>query len=115
VLTTNGNTVIEKDLNAVLGMLNGKETEIRFKKATVETSTEVQVYPNPSTGIFAVTAGFDGWLEVIDVTGKLVHQTTLVKANQMSEINLSNVNAGIYMVRCYNNDVVSTVRVVIEK
>lgn len=115
VLTTNGNTVIEKDLNAVLGMLNGKVTEIRFKKATVETSTEVQVYPNPSTGIFAVTAGFDGWLEVIDVTGKLVHQTTLVKANQMSEINLSNVNAGIYMVRCYNNDVVSTVRVVIEK
>ena len=105
--------IIEKDLTAELGLLNGKLTEVRFTKSSDLTNNNVDIYPNPSNGMFTVTSKVDGRVDIVDVTGKLVHPGVVVKANQMIEVNMPELSAGVYFVRVYSNNSMTTERIVI--
>lgn len=60
------------------------------------------IYPNPSTGIVNVdfTEQMDGEMiiEVIDIQGKIVHNSTRQEANA-EQLDLSHLNEGIYLIR----------------
>jgi subtilisin family serine protease len=61
-------------------------------------TTNVQLYPNPSTGILNVTADIekDADLKVYDITGKQLLTATISNGNNV--INLSNLVTGVYLV-----------------
>jgi hypothetical protein len=107
--------ISEKDLTAELGLLNGKLTEIRFSKSAELGDNTIDIYPNPSNGMFTVMSNLDGRVDIIDITGKLVHPGALVKANQVMEVNMPELSAGVYFVRFYSNDALTSKRIVISE
>jgi hypothetical protein len=107
--------ISEKDLTAELGLLNGKLTEVRFSKSAELGDNTIDIYPNPSNGMFTVMSNLDGRVDIIDITGKLVHPGALVKANQVMEVNMPELSAGVYFVRFYSNDALTSKRIVISE
>jgi hypothetical protein len=107
--------ITEKDLTAELGLLNEKQTEVRFTKSADLNNNSVDIYPNPSNGNFSVMSNIDGRVDIVDVTGKLVHPGVVVKANQMIEVNMPELSAGVYFVRLYSNNSMTTERIVISE
>ena len=107
--------ISEKDLSAELGLLNGKLTEVRFSKSAELGDNTIDIYPNPSNGMFTVMSNLDGRVDIIDITGKLVHPGALVKANQVMEVNMPELSAGVYFVRFYSNDALTSKRIVISE
>ena len=112
--TANGK-VSEKDFSAELGLLNGKQTEVKFAKSLDVANSSVDIYPNPSNGTFTLMSKLDGRVDIVDVTGNLVHPGTIVKANQMLEVNMPELSAGVYFVRFFNNNSMNTERIVISE
>ena len=95
--------------------MNEKQTEVRFTKSTDLVNNTVDIYPNPSNGNFSVMSHFDGRVDIVDVTGKLIHPGVVVKANQMIEVNMPELSAGVYFVRLYSNNSMTTERIVISE
>ena len=107
--------ITEKDLTAELGLLNGKQTEVRFVKSIQVGDNAVDIYPNPSNGMFTVMSHLDGQVDIVDITGKLVFPGAIVKANQVVEVNMPELSAGVYFVRFYSNNALTTKRIVISE
>lgn len=61
----------------------------------------ISVYPNPNTGKFTVVIQFDGLATVRDGAGKTVAQIEL-KAGQAQEVQLTDVERGIYFLSAGN-------------
>jgi len=108
-------TISEKDFTSQFGLLNDKEAAVRFTKSSDLTNNNVDIFPNPSNGMFSVTSKVDGRVDIVDVTGKLVHPGVVVKANQMIEVNMPELSAGVYFVRMYSNNSMTTERIVISE
>jgi hypothetical protein len=108
-------TISEKDLSAELGLLNGKQTEVRFVKSIQVGDNAVDIYPNPSNGMFTVMSHVDGQVDIVDITGNLVFPGAIVKANQVVEVNMPELSAGVYFVRFYSNNALTTKRIVISE
>jgi hypothetical protein len=108
-------TISEKDFTSELALLNDKSVEVRFTKSADLVTNSVDIYPNPSNGMFTVTSKVDGRVDIVDVTGKLVHPGVIVKANQMIEVNMPELSAGVYFVRMYSNNSMTTERIVISE
>lgn len=78
-------------------------------------SSDLRVYPNPSQGKFFVEAkgGTLSHIEILDVAGRVI-KAKMPYSNH-TEIDLSNQEAGVYTVKLYQGDVVSTRKVFIVK
>lgn len=71
--------------------------------AISQPSTAIHIYPNPTSGSFAVSVSenlIGKQLIVTDATGRVVFQSKI--SNLKSEISVSNMSAGIYLVRVGN-------------
>ncbi len=68
------------------------------------------VYPNPSTGMLTIDIESPSIINVVDVLGKVIYTQQLQDGKH--NINLSNFNNGLYILRAESNGVVKTVRVV---
>jgi len=78
---------------------------------------DVSVYPNPSEGIVFIQSGAteDFTYTITDSKGRVVGSAENgVKAAQVTEINLSKVNTGMYFIRLTNAQAEKTFRVVIQ-
>lgn len=67
----------------------------------------ITVYPNPSTGLFYISnedLGQDFTYEVIDLNGKIIVPTTSIVGSSKTELDLSAVENGIYMVRMIGSE-----------
>jgi hypothetical protein len=107
--------ITEKDLTAELGLLNGKQTEVRFVKSIQTGDNAIDIFPNPSNGMFTVMSHEDGQVDIVDIAGKLVFPGAIVKANQVVEVNMPELSAGVYFVRFYSNNALTTKRIVISE
>ena len=90
-----------------------KNTSTPRVPATLQTSMEVKVYPNPTTTQFNVQVKSSGTEEavvrVLDVTGRFIKS---VKVSSNSNVNLgSDLKAGAYMLEVRQGKEVKTVRV----
>jgi len=76
----------------------------------------MEVYPNPTTGVVYIsnsnaTEVFN--FEITDVQGKVVAtENAAINGTETTEINFTNLEVGIYMVRVYNETAEKTFRVV---
>ena len=83
--------------------LNGESSK------TEESKIDVSIYPNPFTETFWVDLSkLDEndivTIEVMDVTGKLLLQKKDVNGGSINELNLNQVDDGMYIVRVIQND-----------
>ncbi len=63
------------------------------------------VYPNPSTGIFNISnvaSGLNFSYEISDLNGRMIAGKENLNGKQVQEVNLSNVENGVYIVRVFN-------------
>ena len=67
---------------------------------------DIQIFPNPSTGLFTIqtTKGEQlSSLEVYNAFGKLIYQTDNLKSTEVT-IDLSGNSSGIYFLKLSNNN-----------
>ncbi len=60
---------------------------------------EIQVYPNPTSGLITVSTRQNCSIQVIDMLGKLVFETNHIDHNQAVLIDLSTLDNGIYTIQ----------------
>ncbi len=117
--TTNG--VIEADqLNSLEGYLNGDQVAVEVLDRTTgihsqSANSAVNVYPNPTSGILNITSATDAKVELTDISGKEVLLQTTVSASKNQQINVSNLNNGVYILKVSSNDSVVIKKVVLNK
>jgi hypothetical protein len=96
--------MIEADIQAVTGVKEDLNSKL------------VSVFPNPSNGIFKISAnelkGNSLKFEVRDLQGKLVHTANGPKEN--ATLNLSNIASGVYMLTVSTEVELTVKRIVVE-
>lgn len=71
------------------------------------------VYPNPSNGNFTIRSDYDMTIQVLSVLGQIISEINLT-AQSDHNLNLTDLPAGLYILRANNNSN-STIRIVVEK
>ncbi len=72
----------------------------------------VDIYPNPSNGVFMVNLPDRGIVEIIDLNGKVVYKKSV--NSPMEEINAYNLRKGIYLFRFVSDKKVIVKKIVID-
>jgi hypothetical protein len=116
---TGAENLKSNDLISNLAMVNGKVAKLVIIDAAagIDDSKQnmVKLYPNPATDKLYIEVSVASKAQFIDLTGKQVIPEHAINANQSEKINVSNLAAGIYMVKIYNDKFVSMSKVVIQK
>ena len=117
VLQSNNETISEKDIITELALLNGQPVDVKFEKSSeaIQSVFNVSIYPNPSNGAFSVQATENAIVDVYDMNGKQITASQVISSNGKVNIDLNNVEAGVYLVRVQNETFSTTKRIVIEK
>jgi hypothetical protein len=117
VLQSNNETISEKDIISDLALINGKPVDVKFEKSSeaIQSVFNVSIYPNPSNGAFSVQATENAIVDVYDMNGKQIAASQVISSNGKVNIDLNNVEAGVYLVRVQNETFSTTKRIVIEK
>jgi hypothetical protein len=117
VLQSNNETISEKDIITELALLNGQPVDVKFEKSSeaIQSVFNVSIYPNPSNGAFSVQATENAIVDVYDMNGKQITVSQVISSNGKVNIDLNNVEAGVYLVRVQNETFSTTKRIVIEK
>lgn len=108
-----GNGVCPDDTSNVLVTVNGA---CDFTASIGDVAGSFEMYPNPTTDVLNIVNGMDFIIEniqVIDMQGKVV--MNLAKgsfANSAIEINMKQLETGVYMVRCNGSEKTITNRVI---
>ena len=83
---------------------------------------KANLFPNPNDGNFTLAYDFNATetnvtLLVTDISGRLIYNNTLDELNNISVINLNDVQTGIYFVQLVNqnNKLLWTDKVIISK
>ena len=69
-----------------------------------------RLYPNPTTGNLYIATSYPGKykLEVLDIYGRIVQRDRLI--GQLSRLDMSALDTGIYLLRIHNSDVQKIIR-----
>ena len=75
-----------------------------FAPASIDDAeaANISMYPNPTTGLLTIAADAAYEIEVSDLSGRIVMSTSMVAATK--ELDLTEMNAGIYFVRFSNGE-----------
>jgi hypothetical protein len=116
VVATENGKLTEKDIIVDLAILNGKPVDMKFAKSTeaLQQSLNVQVYPNPNNGTFAVESVEGASVSVYDMNGRLIAEEGQIPVSGKLAITLPNVNTGVYFVRVQNANFSTMKKVIIE-
>jgi len=104
------------DLKSAVAYVNGNPTLLAVKETegSMVISPMVNIYPNPSNGIFGVKVSEAANLVIMDLKGITVLAVTNIEANQMQEINISDMADGMYLMKVSNDNFV-TVKTIVKK
>jgi hypothetical protein len=103
--------------------ITAPKTAVKTAADTAITSfeEELQVYPNPSKGIFNIKLAIfnvDTEIYLFDTTGKLIARKSISKENNsgnMIAIGNNNLSSGIYLVKIITKNETVTKKVIVEK
>ncbi len=77
---------------------------------------DVQLYPNPSNGVFTlnVNSGTKFDVQIFNMTGKLIHSESALPSSYTENINLQGNPQGVYFIRINNGNEIRTSKLVIQ-
>ncbi len=73
---------------------------------------KINVFPNPSNGVFTIDTVLPTDVKVMDITGKEVYKSSNI-TNQAS-LNLTNLQKGVYMLKMKNENGEQTEKIIIK-
>lgn len=115
-----GNTINTSDLTELTGYLNGEPVSFEIRNnilSGINNSTEikdVQIYPNPASGILNVVVTETSSIQLLDIQGKEVLIETRAIADEKLEIHVNDLKGGVYLLKVINEHFVNSQQVVIE-
>ncbi|MGB4971070.1 MAG: T9SS type A sorting domain-containing protein [Cyclobacteriaceae bacterium] len=83
-----------------------------FTGLPAEEVNPIQFYPNPSNGSFIVTGNADA-ISVYDITGRAV-ALSIEKNQEGQQVQLINARPGLYILRLFNSNGVSSYRIKVD-
>jgi hypothetical protein len=112
--------ITNADISTVRGLLNGTEVKLELKGnittgiSTNSSNISVQVYPNPASNVINVVSPERAVVELLDLQGRQIVISTMVNANEKQEINTEKIASGMYMIKIFNENFISTQRITID-
>ena len=98
---------------------DGEYSLLHFSTTGISDENEknsISIYPNPTTGIITIgnlnLSGLD--LEITDITGKIVFQSTIINNKSSIEIDLSQLEKGVYFVNINGKNFYQLKKIVIQ-
>ncbi len=73
---------------------------------------DLRVYPNPASDYVTVEAPVNSRIDLIDIAGNIISRQTAV--NPVTTVDLSDVGAGLYLVRVVEGNSVRTIKLVVQ-
>ncbi len=111
--------ITSSDFTEILALVNGLTANMVIIDATTgigeQKEAMIQVYPNPASDILNIEVSEDSKVQLLDLNGKQVVAEQSINANQKKTIDVSNLSAGVYMVKIYNDKFVSMKKAIIRK
>jgi hypothetical protein len=108
-----GNGVCPDDTSNVLVTVDGS---CDFTASLGDLSGNFEMYPNPTVDVLNIVNGMEFIIEniqVLDMQGKVVvHMTKGSFANDLIQLNMKQLETGVYMIRCNGADKTITNRVI---
>ncbi len=87
------------------------------KKATIKEINRLHIYPNPSTGIFNVNVSkinaSQTKIYIADIQGKQLRHFNINEAQQTIQLDLSDLEKGIYLIRLQSEHTFKTSKIII--
>jgi predicted outer membrane repeat protein len=71
------------------------------------------IYPNPSDGVFNISAPLGSTVQIIDVTGKII-RTINFESDNITGIDLTDFDAGIYYAKFLGNKINKTEKIIVK-
>jgi hypothetical protein len=86
-------------------------------RANLANNLVMNIYPNPSNGLFQISLDLKGTsnveLQILDVLGKQVYFTTETAVNAFTkDINISHLPAGVYVVKAKTNQGIQEMKII---
>lgn len=101
---TDGYQIIPRKIEDVI-LLNSIEDESGWN---------ISLFPNPTSGILNILSAFDNYhVQIMDLTGKVVLQKNNANAN--TQVDMTSLSAGIYLVKLNNGASHVTKKVILKK
>ena len=121
--TTISKPISSSDLNITLSLINGDGCSYKIIDpittglSTLSTVQEVGVrlYPNPAKEVLNVELAEKATIQLFDINGREVVEPISGNENQKVGVNTQNIANGIYTMKIYNDNFISTRKVVINK
>ena len=86
-------------------------TTTNYLGATDFTTSKVNLYPNPSTGIVQINTAETVKVTIVDMLGKIVYENSSVDGQ--TQINLSSFQKGIYMAKIVGENTIQTEKIIL--
>ncbi len=103
------------DLNSLSGYINGESAEVEVRTERIAaTDVNVSVYPNPVNNMLNVFVSENAQIELSDLSGRVIMTVNNVLADQKQELNVAGIADGVYMLKVWNGEFVSTSKVVVK-
>lgn len=99
------------------GFVNGKEANTMITEAATginrEEVMDLRIYPNPATDYLNVETAVASSIELIDMNGRVLFTSEIM--TDQAEINVSDLNSGLYFIKVANEKSTSVEKVVIAR
>lgn len=103
--------VIDNATGEILNVIEKNIIPVNVPKT--ENEVKVKLYPNPSSGQFYMISNTPSTVEVYNALGEIVYSNK--ELSKLTEINISNLTNGTYVVKVYSDKQVTTKRIVLNK
>ena len=90
--------------------------DVATKEVGTANAEDISLYPNPTTGIFTITASNinNGVIEIYDMAGNSMQKTTFNNAKSGYQLNVSGYAKGVYLLNIIANNKKYTKKLVIQ-
>ncbi len=75
--------------------------------------SKIKIYPNPVNNIITISNALGSYVEIFEISGKLLFTKKITSANQ--QLNISNIGEGTYFIKIKNNNNTITKKIVVLK